>query len=98
MNFRRFLRREEKSLGPYIDTLMYFGGILGPLVTMPQLLQIYFTHNVEGISLFSWGSYLIGCLAWLVYGLIHRAGPIIFLNGMYLPIYIFILIGILMYQ
>jgi len=42
------------------------------LMTVPQVLTIWFEHNAGGVSLISWVSYLIGACLWFVYGLQKR--------------------------
>ena len=42
------------------------------VMTVPQVWTIWVGHNAGGVSLVSWGSYLIGACLWLVYGLQKR--------------------------
>ena len=39
------------------------------VMTVPQILTIWVTHQGSGISMLSWGAYLISALAWFWYGL-----------------------------
>ncbi len=80
------------------DTLIYFGGILGPIATIPQLLEIWLNKNASGVSLISWSAYLVGAMLWFFYGLVHRAKPIVFTYGVWVILEIFIIIGIILYK
>jgi uncharacterized protein with PQ loop repeat len=42
------------------------------LMTIPQVLTIWITHQAAGVSMLSWGAYLISAVAWLCYGLEKR--------------------------
>ena len=42
------------------------------LMTLPQVLTIWVAHEVIGVSLLSWGTYLIGACLWFVHGLQKR--------------------------
>jgi uncharacterized protein with PQ loop repeat len=79
-------------------SFFYLGGIISPLITLPQLIKIYYHHNAEGVSLTSWISWSFGALFLLTYGIVHKQKPLVFLQGMVLPIYIGIVIGILIYS
>ena len=39
------------------------------LMTVPQVLTIWIGHNAGGVSLLSWGTYLLSACLWLVYGM-----------------------------
>lgn len=38
------------------------------LMTVPQVLTIWLQHNAGGVSLLSWGTYLIGACLWFAHG------------------------------
>jgi uncharacterized protein with PQ loop repeat len=39
------------------------------LMTVPQVWTIWVSHNVSGVSLLSWGTYLLVACVWFVHGL-----------------------------
>ena len=39
------------------------------LMTVPQVWTIWVDHRAAGVSLLSWGAYLLSALLWLWYGL-----------------------------
>jgi uncharacterized protein with PQ loop repeat len=99
--FKKIIKIErnlKKELVPYIDKLFYLGGILSPLVALPQVTQIFTAKNAAGVSLITWSSYLVASLALVVYGIVHKQKPIIFMNVTVLPVYILIIAGILLYS
>lgn len=59
-----------------LDVLVYISGILGPLATIPQVIQIYSTHNAAGVSVASWSLYALFDLPWVVYAIVHKERPL----------------------
>jgi len=39
------------------------------LMTVPQVYTIWVGHDASGVSILSWGAYLVAALLWFVYGL-----------------------------
>jgi uncharacterized protein with PQ loop repeat len=64
-------RRIKRLLG----TLSIFTMVM----TVPQALTVWISHRAAGISLLSWGAYLVSAIVWLWYGL--RKGD----KNIYLP-------------
>jgi len=42
------------------------------VMTIPQVWIIWVNHQAAGVSIASWGAYLISALLWFVYGLRQR--------------------------
>ena len=80
-----------------MDKLIYFVGIFGPIMTLPQLMIIWIEKNAAGVSLISWGSYLIIAVFWIIYGIMHKEKPIIITYSLWVLLDIFIVIGVLLY-
>jgi len=51
-----------------------------PLITLPQLFDIYSKHNASGVSSITWLAYIFTSTIWLYYGFIHRE-KVIIING-----------------
>jgi len=41
-------------------------------MTVPQVLTVWVSHRAAGISVLSWGAYLVSAFVWLWYGLQKR--------------------------
>jgi len=85
------------KLKNFLDKLIYFVGIFTPIVTIPQLLEIWLNQNASGVSLISWAGYLIAVSFWLVYGLVHKEKPIIFSYALLVIMDFFVVLGIILY-
>jgi len=42
------------------------------LMTVPQVLTIWVGHQAAGVSVLSWGAYLLSALLWFAYGIQKR--------------------------
>ncbi len=99
-------RRIYKKHEPYphpdrtkraVDKMVYIMGIFAVVMTIPQVLTIWVSMNAAGVSLVSWTSYLIAAVFWLLYGVMHRAKPIIFNYTIWIVLEIMIIYGVLLY-
>lgn len=58
------------------DTLLrrLLGGmsVFTMLMTVPQVLTIWVGHEAAGVSMLSWGAYLLSAILWFWYGLQKR--------------------------
>lgn len=82
----------------WFDTSLTYGGLLGSLITLPQVLEIWVNHNASGVSLISWTGYMFGNCIWLTYGILHKERAVIFAYILAVPMSIAIVIGILLYK
>ncbi len=72
-----------------LDRVIYIVGIVGPLMTIPQLAKIFLLHDASGVSLYTWGGFTLLDIPWILYGVAHRERPIVmtytlwfFFNGL----------------
>ena len=80
-----------------IDKIIYPIGILGPILTIPQLLEVWISKNGSGISIFTWTSWILTAIFWLAYGIIHKEKPIIFSYIGWILIDLGVVIGAILY-
>ncbi|MFH1591505.1 MAG: hypothetical protein ABIC95_06280 [archaeon] len=60
-----------------LDKTVLIGGILGPMMTFPQIIKIFITHQAAGVSVMTWGLYCIFNTPWIIYGIVHNQKPIV---------------------
>lgn len=60
-----------------LDRATLIAGIIGPVMTIPQLYQIYFFHSAAGVSVISWMAFGILDIPFLIYGIVHKDKPIV---------------------
>lgn len=77
-----------------MDKFIYFIGVLGPIMALPQLIEIWVYGNSAGVSALSWGAFGVIAFFWCVYGVLHRNRPIIISQVLWMLFDVLIVIGI----
>ena len=54
------------------DRVLYAFSIITILMTIPQVLSVWTNRSAEGVSILTWGTYLVSACVWLVHGLEQR--------------------------
>lgn len=80
-----------------LDSLIYIIVFLGPVVTLPQIVNIWVEKNASGVSAVSWGSYSMISVFWLLYGIAHKEKPIIVSSCIWIVIHSIIATGAILY-
>lgn len=80
-----------------LDSLIYPIAILSPVMTIPQIAEIWIHHSAK-LSLITWGSYATVSAFWFVYGVQHKEKPIIIGNGLSIVAHSLVVIGILLFS
>ena len=61
----------------FLDISATAAGIIGPLMTVPQLLKIYVDHQAAGLSVVSWSAWALLDIPFIIYGIVHKDRVII---------------------
>ncbi|MAG60705.1 hypothetical protein CL619_02855 [archaeon] len=81
----------------FMDKIIFGVGVAGPIMTIPQLWQIWYYQNATGVSFISWFAYLLIGIIWLIYGIMHQEWPIIVTYIAWIIIEIPLVIGIILF-
>ncbi len=73
---KKITKRDKKH--PFFDKMIYFIALVGPIMTIPQIINVWTNKNPEGVSIYTWGSYFIINIIWFYYGYVHRDKTIMF--------------------
>ena len=98
MSYHLYLHLNKKQKKTLIDHLMYFAAVMHPLTATPQIFLIYTTHNVSGISLWTWISFMTLGLVFLSYGILHKMKPYIMMQLLWFVVDTLVVVGILIYR
>ncbi len=99
-------KRAVKTAHPYpakdwrvkvLDRIVFAAGIVGPVMTLPQLQTIYIAHQAAGVSVLSWGAFALLDVPWIVYGIVHRDRTITMTYVLWLIINTAVAVGAIMY-
>lgn len=99
---RRIHQKFEEYPHPHkwkniVDKLVIIGGVVGPIMTLPQVLEIYVHQNAAGVSIPTWSTYIVLSLLWLTYGILHKEMPIIITNILFFILDVIIVAGAVVY-
>ena len=82
-----------------IDRLVSLVAILGPLTSLPQIIEIWFVDkNAAGVSLLTWCLFLLIGVIWLIYGIVHKSRPVIISNALWILAQAIIVLGALRFD
>lgn len=99
-------KRISKALEPYpartlwkraLDRVVFAVGIIGPVITIPQILLIYVGKNAAGVSAVSYFGLAILNVPWILYGLVHRERPIVVAYSLWFFVNLIIATGAVLY-
>ncbi|MBI5003974.1 hypothetical protein HZC00_02685 [Candidatus Kaiserbacteria bacterium] len=74
-------KRASKALDPYpsphpwirfLDITAIAAGIIGPIMTIPQIWEIYYFHSAGSVSVFSWTAFATLDIPFIIYGFVHK--------------------------
>ena len=99
-------RRGDKELEPYpspniwiklLDKTAIMAGIIGPIMTLPQIWQIYHFQNAVGVSALSWGAFAILDIPFILYGFVHKNTLIQITYILWLTVNLVVTVGAILY-
>jgi uncharacterized protein with PQ loop repeat len=90
-------RRQEKRVRRFLDVIVYPIGLIGIVMAIPQLSEIWIRHNADGVSPISWAGWSLISLFWINYGFYHKERPILILNSLWFLINLSVSIGAFIY-
>jgi uncharacterized protein with PQ loop repeat len=64
--------RISKDADIVLQRVLGFMSIFTMLMTIPQVWTIWVNHQAAGVSVLSWGAYLLSALLWFWYGFQKR--------------------------
>ena len=82
----------------FIEYLGYFAGFCTTASFIPQVLKVWKSKKVDGISLPMFIIFTTGVNCWLIYGILQKDMRLIIANILTLILAIMILIGIIKFK
>ena len=100
---RRIHQKHEQFPHPhpgirFLDRSLIIIAVVGPIVSVPQIIKLYETQLVEGFSLITWILLAIMNIPWLIYGIVHHEKPIIVAYSLWFISNMLTVIGIIAYS
>jgi uncharacterized protein with PQ loop repeat len=93
----RVLVAQKKTKPRLVDRLTYVAAIVEPIITLPQVYQIFRDRSASGVSISAWIGYELLTLVWLWYGIVHKERMIIIYSALYAVVQLGVILGALLY-
>jgi uncharacterized protein with PQ loop repeat len=81
-----------------VDRAMAVAAVVHPLSAVPQISQIYSTHDVSGVSLLTWIFFVLVGGVFLAYAVVHHIRPLILTQVLWSVNDLLIVGGVLLYR
>lgn len=81
-----------------IDRVILFTGLIGPIASIPQAIEIYSLQDAQGVSIITWSFFIITNASLLIYALVHKLPALIISNICWVIIEVVVVVGIVMYS
>jgi uncharacterized protein with PQ loop repeat len=92
---RRKVRGEKDNA---IDKFMYGVALIAPFMTIPQLIRVWSSDNIEGISLITWGGFACVSVMWFIYALKHNEKPLMLTHFLLFVLNVSIVVGVVFHH
>ena len=102
MNTDYVTNMKNKSKKQLDTSLLYrltlVAAVAQPLMTVPQAIQLYTTHDASGLSLLTWAGYTLFGLIFLAYGIKYQLRPIALTQSIWVVLQLCVVVGIVVWQ
>lgn len=78
------------------DKVVLFVSVLYPLSALPQAVAVFSGHT-EGVSILSWGFFMVCAVLFLTYGIRRKVLPMIISNSIWMVMDGLVVVGILVH-
>lgn len=81
----------------FLDNMLLVIASVSPFSTVPQILKIYTTQNVVGVSRLTFSLFAFFDIPWIIYGIVHKEKPITIAYSLWLIANLIIITGTFIY-
>jgi uncharacterized protein with PQ loop repeat len=78
----------------HLNRLVLVVAVAEPVLTIPQIWQIWVDHETAGVSGLTWIFYCVAAMVWTVYGINQRDRPIIVTSVLWMLMETLVVIGV----
>lgn len=87
--------KSHGSFGKSFDKAMYGIALIAPVMTFPQVYDVWQHHQKANVSLATWSAYTLMSILWLTYGVVHKEKVLIMVNFLMMFLDGAIVVGVL---
>lgn len=88
------MKNQQSQNSGKLYKLTLVAAVAQPMMTLPQVVQLYTTHDASGLSLLTWAGYSLLGLIFLAYGIKFNLRPIIVAQVIWFTLQSAVAIGI----
>ena len=81
----------------YFDNLIGAISIIYPLTGFAQVFKIWTEKTAAGVSLLTWGAFLIFTIPFLIYSFLIKDGKLALMWSLWVVVYVSVIAGVLVY-
>jgi uncharacterized protein with PQ loop repeat len=89
---------DHEEIKRVFDKFISVVGLVGPIMTTPQIINIWVYRQTEGLAIASWSTYVMTSSFWLIYGILHKERAIILVNIAWILANLSVVTGILLFR
>lgn len=90
--------RNNEQYRKRVELFALAAGIIQPIITLPQIIQIYGSQSAQDVSLLTWLGYLLFGIIFLIYGAVFKLRPIFYGQIIWVTMQTITVVGILIYS
>ena len=92
------LQRSTDKEKKFLDKFSYPVSVIFPLLTIPQIIEIFTRQSVEGLSVFTWVFYAVMTFIILLWAIADNIKQMIISQSLWLLMYAAVIVGIAIYS
>ncbi len=81
----------------FLDKAMIIIAIVAPIMTLPQAWEIFYYQSAAGVSVMTWGAYVLLNMPWIIYGIVHKEKIVLINAFLFFLIDLIVTIGAIIY-
>src|SRR5437016_12537097 len=74
---KKRIPKQKSSTVAIFNHVMYAVALIAPLMTLPQVWEVWIKQQTGGVSLLTWSAYAATSFLWVIYGFANHEKPII---------------------
>ena len=91
------LQENQKTSVKILKHIVSIISIVFPLTGIPQIMKIWVHKNAEGVSLLTWGSFLLFTIPLFLYSIVQKDKRLTIMWILWIIVYTAIVIGTIIY-
>lgn len=94
LRIKKLTQKQQKQL---IKRSVLTIAVIEPVMTLPQIYEIWVKRQAEGVSSLTWSLYIGAAIIWLLYGLQLKDKPLIISSSLWIVTEAAVAIGAILY-